>query len=316
MLLTASYPLNCDSLSVAGNIDLSAQTSPIVINVQNDVVIKAQIKLSGGNGELLSASGTNIPGGIGGPGATPGGGIDEFDGPENAPEASGGKAGGFDGFNTSCGDGGSGGGLVNAGRQGTPCPSSTLTNIGGDAFDLSLIETTLRGGFGGGAGGGPNLLFAAGGGGGGAIYIIAQGKITITKTGSIIANGGNGANSTNVNGAGGGGSGGVIILEGSELDIQGTLSAIGGKGGTAPNNGHGGAGSAGLIRLKNSEGTKDIIGFKAANKGVDLNSSISCGSIKENKKENAHFLFQILIPLSLMIVIGNIRKKYPVRLLK
>lgn len=312
MLLTASYPLNCDSLSVVGNIDLSAQTSPIIINVQNDVVIKAQIKLSGGNGGLLSSNGT---GASGGPGASAGGGVEFFDAAD-APGSSGGKVGGFDGLNTSCGDGGSGGGLVNVGRPGTSCPSSTLTNIGGDTLDLSQIETTLRGGFGGGAGGGPNLPFAAGGGGGGAIYIISQGKITVTKTGSIIANGGNGANSTNVNGAGGGGSGGVIILEGSELDIQGTLSALGGKGGSAPNKGHGGAGSAGLIRLKSSEASKDIIGLKAPAKGADLNSSISCASVKENEKENTQFLFQILIPLFLMIALGNIRKKNPAQFLK
>jgi hypothetical protein len=218
MLLTASYPLNCDSLSVAGNIDLSSRTSPIVINVQNDVVIKAQIKLSGGNGGLLPYSPVDTFGGAAGPGAGAGGGIEFYEAANAEDFPNGGSRGGFD-TSTSCGDGAGGGGFYNPGGQGTPCTDPTLIGAeGGIPFDLTNIETTLRGGFGGGAGHGPDYPIAAGGGGGGAIYIISQGKITIMKTGSIIANGGNGANSSNVNGAGGGGSGGGLTSSGAGGD--------------------------------------------------------------------------------------------------
>lgn len=305
-LLTASYPLNCDSLSINQDVDLSGIATPIIINVQNDVLIKASIKLSGSKGSLLSNDGT---GGSGGPGASAGGGVFFLEGTDAPDAPHGGLKGGFD-ASAGCGDGASGGGFYTTGKKGTPCTSSTQApTLGGDAFDLANIETSLRGGFGGGAGGGTEIPIPTGGGGGGAIYINSQGKITLTTTGAIHANGAQGANSNNKNGGGGGGSGGVIILQGSILDIQGTLSAMGGSGGTSSYKGNAGAGSAGLIRLKTPEGDKDIIGFKAPNRGADLHSNISCGTISENKKEDGNFLLQVLIPMFALMLI-NFRKRF------
>lgn len=311
-LLTASYPLNCDSLSITQDVDLSSITTPIIINVQNDVLIKAAIKLSGAKGSLLSADGI---GGAGGPGASAGGGVFFLEGTD-APDAPyGGLKGGFDASAT-CGDGASGGGFYTTGKKGNPCTSSTQPSVnGGNAFDLTNIESNLRGGFGGGAGGGTEIPIPTGGGGGGSIYIQSQGKITLAVTGAIHANGAQGANSNNKNGGAGGGSGGVIILQADILDIQGTLSAVGGSGGSSAYKGIAGAGSAGLIRLKTPEGDKDIVGFKAPNKGADLHSNISCGTIAENKKENGNFLLQVLIPMFALMLV-NFRKKFQFRVSK
>ena len=306
-LLTASYPLNCDSLTISQDVDLTNITSPIIINVQNDVLIKASIKLSGSQGSLLSVDGS---GGAGGPGASAGGGAFFLEGTD-APEVPyGGLKGGYD-VGAGCGDGASGGGLYVSGKDGTPCTSSTQpASAGGDAFDLTNIESSLRGGFGGGAGGGTEIPIPSGGGGGGAIYINSLAKITVTTSGAIYANGAQGANSNNKNGGGGGGSGGVIILQGNILDIWGTLSATGGGGGTSSYRGSGGAGSAGLIRLKTPQGDQDIIGLKTPHQGADLHSNISCGMIQENKKENQNFLLQVLIPMfSLMLL--NFKKRFP-----
>lgn len=307
-LLTASYPLNCDTLSITQNVDLSNIATPIIINVQNNVFINATIKLSGSKGNLLPGSSSQA-GGAGGPGGSPGGGVFFQEGTD-APEPQGGRKGDSD-ASAGCGDGAGGGGFYTVGKKGTPCTSSAgVPSEGGDSFDLTNIESNLRGGFGGGGGGGTEDPIPAGGGGGGAIYIHSQGTITLAVTGAIYADGASGANSTNKNGGGGGGSGGVIILQGNILDIQGTLSAIGGSGGSSFYNGNGGAGSSGLIRLKTPQGDQDIIGFKAPQKGADLHSSISCGVVGENKKENENFLLQVLIPMFALMLI-NFKKKLP-----
>lgn len=321
-LTTASFPLYCDSLSLNSDINLNSVSDPIEINVNGNAIINARINISGQDGQLIddSVGGT---GGLGGPGASRGGGAFFLEIEETPDKPQAGKEGEKD-FSANCGDGAGGGGFQSPGQNGTPC----LTSInppapGGISTDFTTIQLFFRGGYGGGAGGGATSqgldnMVASGGGGGGAIYIKASGQITLTSQGLINANGGNGADSVNRNGGGGGGSGGVIILEANILDLQGKLLARGGKGGQAPNGGHGGDGSSGLIRLKDSNGVVDYIGEKdftpekePDSQELKLNSSISCGTIDSNNDGNGgNLLFQVLLPLFFLIAMTHFKKKF------
>lgn len=307
-LLSASYPLNCESLNISSPVNLSSISSAIEIDVTGDVMISSSITLNGYSGLALSVD-TN-PGAAGGPGGFPGGGR-QFNEAVDAPGVSAGEKG-TDDPTAGCTDGGAGGGFVEAGKNGFLCTNSNNTpSLGGIIFDYSNIENSLQGGFGGGTGGGNSgTPIFGGGGGGGALFISAGGKITVTSQASITAHGGNGANANNNNGAGGAGSGGVIILAAAQLDVRGALSALGGKGGTAISKGHGGDGSPGLIRLKTASGTQDFIGSKPQIKidELKLNSAISCGAIKENK-ESSHLFLQIITPLLLCVALTRLRKK-------
>lgn len=318
-LTTASYPLNCDTLTINSNLNLTHISTAIIINVSGDVTINGQITVSGQHGTLLAGGGI---GGLGGPGGFAGGGYDDsfYEPLPGMDFPHGGKPGNKDIVN--CGDGGAGAGLVTAGQNGKPCIGATTPpSEGGEALpDLTNIESSLSGSHGGGAGGVVNdNTVATGGGGGGAIHIISSGKITLSTTAIINANGGNGATSINENGAGGGGSGGVIILEASTLDLEGKLFVRGGKGGQAPDGGHGGDGSSGLIRLKDSNGTVDYFNEKDFTKGktpdpirkeLKLNSGISCGTIANNDDQNGGNLFlQVLLPLLILVAISHFKKK-------
>jgi len=153
--------------------------------------------------------------------------VDEIPGPGGAANSEGTGAG-EDG---TAGSSGAGGGFGGDGGLGT----GPFNALGGSAYGdlLVLLE--------GGSGGGDNLT-ELGGAGGGAIELGATGVLTVTGSGTILADGGHGAPYT-INAAGGGGSGGGVLLHGgSGSAVLGTVRAAGGHGGIGANGGGGGGG--------------------------------------------------------------------------
>lgn len=251
-------------------------TAPLVIKVQNNVVVTSTINLNGADGLAGDTAGPK-DGGLAGAGGGNGG---------NSPALN------VDGLNglgnvagvgvagkkilvpapTSTGGGGGGGSygtedFINVPTPGNdtnvPIPASVGAN--GHVYGSeATFETTFTGGSGGGAGGGGfagvNYSGSSGAGSGGAVHIIAGGNITIN--GSIVVNGGDGGGigglgGTQFSGGGGGGSGGGIWLQAAgQITVNGSLSAIGGFGGEtdiAPE-GFGGNGGLGRIRLDDGDG--------------------------------------------------------------
>lgn len=118
---------------------------------------------------------------------------------------------------------------------------SPISGVGGGTFGGSSVGTSAGSGIAGGVGGG-----------GGAVYIFAQGTVTIGSTGQILANGANGGNATGgANGAGGGGGAGggiIIILSKGAFSNSGSLNVNGGTGGTGISGvAAGSAGGAGTV---------------------------------------------------------------------
>lgn len=126
-----------------------------------------------------------------------------------APGTSGGGAGG-----TFAGRGGAGGG-------------TNATGTAGGAAPMPAAPTALVGGCKGQDGNGSNA--GVGGSGGGAMFLIADGSITIGT--ALLANGAAGVNgTTNTSGAGGGGAGGYIGLDSPLITNNGVIAANGGGG--------------------------------------------------------------------------------------
>ena len=129
------------------------------------------------------------------------------------------------------------------------------------------------------AGSGGSTHRAGGGAGGGAIELAAggDGKIHITTTGSILANGGNAGNENHPETAGAG-SGGAIKLSGASIINEGTLSVRGGVSVRANNDwggeSSGGNGGGGRIAFHTSGelelGSYDLSGGGNVNNYVQL----------------------------------------------
>ncbi|MFM1872260.1 MAG: Bacterial Ig-like domain [Planctomycetota bacterium] len=211
-------------------------------------------------------------------------------------------------YTPSAAAGGSGGGFLAAGDNGRVVTNNHIDPVlltaprldamgpqstGGSAMPLFPIlpftgqtvakssDHFLIGGSGGGGGGSHACLTIAlarvwapgggGGGGGGAIALRAGNQLTISPTGSVLANGGNAASIAGVTSSsspapGGGGSGGSIVLQsGNSADLSGLVNVQGGNGGTfnrsangSPNQVpfsaavtiQGGNGSAGFVRCE------------------------------------------------------------------
>lgn len=164
---------------------------------------------------------------------------------------------------TNCTDGGSGGGYGAEGGKG-----GGNANVAAANGNAKL--TPLRPGCRGGKSGEPKPVSnnsmsgassAPGGLGGGALGISARGKVIVSQTASVVANGtGGGAGDAHKgktdqcqtgdsqscdSGGGGGGSGGAILIEGASVTIMGQVCAVGGGGGSGgAENGVVGAGGA------------------------------------------------------------------------
>ena len=229
------------------------------------------------NGDMDTGGGAGGGGQAGG-----GGGYGGGDGCVTAGGAGGGPNGGG---STSCNTTATGGGntcgipnLIYFGSS-SALGYSTCSIIAGSAGggsigcaamnDLAMANTFQPGSGGGGGGGGgdnnePNasggLAGGGGGGGGGGGALRITSTVSITISGSVLANGGSGgtgATSTDdcgddSGGGGGGGSGGAIYLLAPVVSNSGTLTATGGAGnsdGSVSTHGRGGAGGMGRIRI-------------------------------------------------------------------
>jgi hypothetical protein len=327
----------CDNLYIDSPLTLGTHLDPVIIDVTGDVFITHNVTLDGSDG-VLSVSGSSAMGGDGGPGASYGGDVDSFNGPQDGgagrdPDgdftvdvttAADGKTTADD---LTCGNGGGGAGLWIAGSNGSVCSTSNdplTVGQGGAVAYPALFDFTLgafRGGFGGGAGayGGAGQLSGTGGGGGGGLYIKAGGNINISSGVTLSARGGKGGEPGGDGGGGGGGSGGAIWLEAAGvITNQGTIDVRGGAGGEdplLPNAGEGGNGGNGVYRLQDINGTLTdhglLIGSSGSGSAIQstqkLSSSISCGTISA-KKDNSS-LFQIALGFILALgIVASGRK--------
>jgi hypothetical protein len=222
--------------------------TPVVLLVQQDVVIAGAIDVSGASSPAAAGAGDGNIGddalpGDGGPGG--------FHGGRGGPVRTAANERGSDGLGPGAGHGGlvitnvctcggSGGGHASAGATdyNGRIPGGVAYGIGGSGGGGGLGGVTYRG--------------SGGGGGGGAILIAASGRIEVS--GAIYANGGNSGQvgGGNNGSSGGAGAGGAIRLMATTVTGNGTLSAVGGTRGdnSWEYYSSGGNGGAGRIRLE------------------------------------------------------------------
>lgn len=328
--LTGGGTVNCDSLTINAPLTLDSSVQELVVNVTGDVDINFPITLSGANG---ASGGDPTSGGVGGPGASDGGGY-AF-GPQAASDTefpASTSLGQNSNSSAICAGGGGGGGMVTAGDNGTDCGGGgSLGGTGGTAVIIGEFSFggNFRGGFGGGSGadGAGVLNVGTGGGGGGSIHITAGGNVTITA--NILAKGGNGGNAINAGGAGGGGSGGIIWIESSgNITNSATINADGGIGGIAVAGGNGGNGGRGAIRLDAAgvvTNTGTLPGYAVVisagaggtptSSAPGLHSAITCGSMSA-KNENHQQLFQMVLGFLLVLLITYTSSQLQIKLLR
>lgn len=134
--------------------------------------------------------------------------------------------------------------------------------------------------YGGGAGASSSIgTDNSGGGGGGSFAIYANGNISITVGGSIIANGTDGtivSTTVNTNGPGGGAGGLIMLVSKGTISVAGAVRANGGKGGDGATTGSttrpgGGGGGGGVICLTASA-TPTVTGTLQVNGGAGGNT--------------------------------------------
>jgi hypothetical protein len=232
--------LRLGKLALTGNW-LIRGTNALVIVSLGDVTLQGRFDLRG------DCAGQNA-----GPGGFPGGASGT-----DAAGLGGGKAGVPSGGDSS---GGGGGGRGAEGGGGGRAPSSPGNGrpAGGMLFGDEQIPLLLGGGGGGGGGNG-----GRGGGGGGAIYIVANGKVTVRAQADLMPSGinagGCGGERSNQNSGGGGGAGGAILIEATELELDGAYLAVNGGGGGAAGaggaTGDGADGDFGTARAAGGTGT-------------------------------------------------------------
>ena len=238
------------NVSIAGTIDVSAQTAPTNSGTAGDGNL-------GDDGQPGTGGSGGFDGGRGGASPLFGGVARQLGGAGKGP--GGGYAGGPDTIPNNwptTGMGGGGGGFGSAGAGGY------YGGGGGPTYGQASLLPLIGGSGGGGGGSGTTYSGAGGGGGGGAIMIASSGTISFTG-GVINANGGAGgaAAGSNGGGGGGGGSGGAIRLVAEVLSRSaGSLAANGGGGGSG-SVGTAGAGGAGIIRLESNT----ITGWSTSN---------------------------------------------------
>lgn len=160
---------------------------------------------------------------------------------------------------------GTGGGGFGDGQQGTK--GGDPGGMGGVGY-LNVLNS-IQGGSGGSASLFDNGNFIPyGGAGGGGVEIGALGTITVTSSGSILADGSVGYLGGSGAGGGGGGGGGILV-HATNIAQNGKLSANGGDGGKPGTRGGGGGGGGGQIVLAYSDsGTFTSLGTATANAGA------------------------------------------------
>lgn len=199
----------------------------------------------------ISAAGRGFIGGTEGDGQPGLQGEASIDGTEiHSTAANGmGGGGGDDGDGAAAG-GGAGGGHSSSGTNGQA--GSRPGGTGGGTGGSADLNTMVFGGAGGG-GGRRSSDSGHGGAGGNSGGIVLIGALTLTVSGSILANGSNGANASTSasHGGGGGGAGGSILLRADTATLGSSIiAATGGSGGAkGGGGGNGGAGSSGRIHL-------------------------------------------------------------------
>ncbi|HSD86038.1 MAG TPA: hypothetical protein VLB44_00935 [Kofleriaceae bacterium] len=221
----SSPPVGSKTLSASFNTDSSTMCETIasggtgfcVISGQS-ITITGNVVVTGGKPLVLVATGTiSVQGALDlsshrsptivGAGANP-----TTCGAGTAPNTSGGGAGGTFG-----GKGGNGGG-------------TNFSGTNGGLAAATAAPAALRGGCAGQNGNGATP--GARGAGGGAVYLIAETSITVTSSGSILAEGAGGGGGTDTaSGGGGGGSGGYIGLDSPTIMNGGVIAANAGGGG-------------------------------------------------------------------------------------
>jgi hypothetical protein len=300
---------NCTTLTITpGTYNFPANADYVRVIVTGDVNIAAGavLNLSGADG--VSDTTEAQPGGVGGPGASAGGGNNS--GPEDAADTPNGGSQGVSDPN--CGGGGGGGGFASNAEAGGDC-ATALGGAAGTFYDITIL---FRGGFGGAAGGlgdfGFPLSTATGGGGGGSIWISAGGNIT--NNGNIDVRGGAGGTGIVKSGGGGGGSGGAIRLEATGNIINNGVFFFSGGNGGAGNGpgGSGGDGANGLYEMSDADNVIEGIGTGAIGNGSGtsetFHSSISCGSVE--MKDERHLFFQVILGFALMLLISKILGRF------
>jgi hypothetical protein len=260
---TAAWDTNCCGTcpDVTGPVTIGAAADPVyVLRAKSlNVAVGATVKLIGAYpvviavlnnatiaGTIDASAVTNVPGAGGSTSLS----CDSV--------VSGNKATGQDGtYSAPNTRGGGGGGFGTAGGLGGGVSGSANNSTWGRARGATDL-IPLRGGCSGGKGALSSVCIADPipvGAGGGAFQLSVAGKLTITGTGSLLANGGVGNNgvtctimsnpATSTAGSGGG-SGGGILLEASAFSM-GALEAVthvnGAAGGMSATNQSGGAGS-------------------------------------------------------------------------
>jgi hypothetical protein len=306
---------DCDTLTIgAGTHVIPAAAAPgqyLDIQVAGDVTIAdgAVIVLKGDDG--VSDATEAQPGGVGGAGASDGGG--NLAGPTDASDPP--NGGGQGGSTADCGGGGGGGGFNGNAPLASTCVDGASTGAAGTAgldYDLSVL---FRGGFGGAAGGlgefAAPFQTGTGGGGGGAIWLRAGGNITIN--GDINVRGGNGGPGLSDSGGGGGGSGGAIRIQATgQLINNGTFFLAGGTGGPGNGSGaRGGNGASGEYELSDVDNIIEGVGTGAVGisggSGESFRSSISCGTVK---MKNNDLIFQMMMGFALVMMASRIRGRF------
>lgn len=232
--------------------------TPAVLLVQGDVTIAGTLDVSGEPGTASGAAGSGNLGDDGQPGA---GGPGGFDGGRGGAVTAAGRQHGATGLGPGGGDfgrgnipnvcdGGASGVGGGGGGYGTVGNNATCTAVG-PVYGSSLMLPLIGGSGGGGGGAGSNFGGAGGGGGAGAILIAATGRVDVTASGLIRADGGTGGatGGAGCGGGGGAGSGGGIRIVATTIAGNGAIQAAGGSGGGSCVYG-GGSGGAGRIRLE------------------------------------------------------------------
>lgn len=280
---TDAYPnLEFVSFNLASGYTLRPTgLSPLVIRVQDSVLIDGTIDCSGDDGASgVASTGVQIAGGIGRCGGGSGGAsvLPGFapnatnKGVAGGPSVSGGDGGPIR-LATGGQGGGGGGAYIKPFALGAfkPDPTSGDDSLGGAAGSAGSIFRDD--GFileinGAGSGGGGGSAFddpgdvpshssgASGGAGGGSIQIYSVGDITVSATGSILASGGDGgsvAGGLKGGGGGAGGGGSILIFSGGDIVFDGAVLAEAGIGGVTAG-GDGGVGAWGRTFIVEKDG--------------------------------------------------------------
>lgn len=251
-------------------------SKPLIIYSQSTVVVNGTIQCSGRKGNSADADETiqvsGVEGRCGGAASGAGG----YDSGGTLVDADNGTSGGTnlvagggaDSTGVSAAKGGGGGGayaIVQAPQNSTAgvnpdggAGGSAGTSFRDDAFSF------VFGGSGGGGGAGfrtgtvtQNASGASGGSGGGLVIIHAYGNVSVSNTGTILANGGDGgdvAAGLYAGAGGGGGGGGVKIFSAGDVVLDGAVRALEGAAGNSPNGGNGGKGGRGRTWISDSSG--------------------------------------------------------------